>query len=299
MTSTIANLGRVGAWLGTRAFDSLADELRAAAELERLGYGAIWNGEAPHGREAMSRSALLLGATQRIVVATGIASIWARAPYAAAGGAATLDEAHPGRFVLTLGVSHRRLVDPTGQRYARPLTAMRDYLAELDELDLHSRAPQRPPRLIGALAPKMLELARDAADGAHPYLVTAEHTRRAREILGSDRFLAPELGFVLASAPDVARSLARRHLEFYLSTENYLASWRRLGFADEDFVGGGSDRLVDALIAWGDEEAVIARIDEHLDAGADHVAMQAIGGNPLSEYRQLAAALDLAPPKVR
>ena len=288
----MTRLGNVGVWLGSLGYASIGEQLHAACELEELGYGALWVGEAPLGREALSHSAIVLGATERVVVATGVASIWAREPYAAARGAATLHEAYLDRFVLGLGVSHRRLLDQAGQHYARPLTAMREYLRAMDELvPWVPSAVERPPRVLGALAPRMIELARDAADGVHSYLVTPEHTRRARAVLGPDRLLAPELGFVLETDPAEARRLARRHLEFYVATENYLASWRRLGFEEEDFAAGGSDRLVDALVAWGDEEVVVARVREHLDAGADHVAVQAVGGDPMSDYRRLASAL--------
>jgi probable F420-dependent oxidoreductase len=234
----------------------------------------------------MSHGALLLGATDTIAVASGIASIWARDAISAANASASLQDAHPDRFLLGLGVSHAPLVAKRGQAYDRPLSAMREYLDGMDAS--RGFGPVDPRRrILGALGPKMLELARGRACGAHPYLVTPAHTASARALLG-ESLLAPEQGFVIERDPGRARTIARDHLRTYLRLENYRSSWRRLGFGDQDFDDGGSDHLVDELIAWGEPEHVAAKINAHFEAGADHVAAQALGPDPLAQLRELA-----------
>jgi probable F420-dependent oxidoreductase len=291
-------LGRLGVWMGQLALEPVDQERAIARALESAGYGALWFGEAPTNREAFAHAAILLSATDRIVVATGIANIWVRDATAAANGGATLNEAFASRFVLGLGVSHAPMVNPRGHSYARPIAMMSQYLDALDAHSHHVPAqPYRPPRVLAALGPRMLELARDRAAGAHPYFVTPEHTRRAREILGPDPFLAPEQAFVLETEPARARALARRYMELYLRLPNYLNNLRTLGFLDSDFDDGGSDRLVDAIVAWGDVDAVAARITEHLDAGADHVAVQTCAETTdaaVAELKRLAAAMPAA-----
>jgi probable F420-dependent oxidoreductase len=285
-------LGRVGVWLGSIGELPATEERAAVRELEAAGYGTIWFGESPFNKEALSHGALLLDATERVTVATGIASIWLRSPESAANGAATLAEAHPGRFVLGLGVSHAPLLTLIGQDYAKPLTRMREYLDAMDAGRFMAASPAEPaPRVLAALAPKMLELARDRAQGAHPYLVTPEHTSRARAILGDGPMLAPEQAFVLEADPDRARSVARGHLEIYLTLPNYRNNWLRSGFEESDLAEGGSDRLVDALVAWGDDDAVRDRLEEHIAAGADHVALQALGDDPVGQLTRLAPTL--------
>jgi probable F420-dependent oxidoreductase len=285
-------LGRAGVWLGSIGLLPSAEERAAVGELEAAGYGAIWFGESPFNKEAFAHAALLLDATERVTVATGIASIWLRAPESAAHGAAALAEAHPGRFVLGLGVSHGPIVTSIGQDYSKPLTRMREYLDAMDASRYVAAPPSAPaPRVLAALAPKMLELARDRAQGAHPYLVTPEHTQRARAVLGDGRLLAPEQAFVLERDPERARTVARGHLATYLALPNYSDNWLRSGFEETDLADGGSDRLVDALVAWGDEDAVRARVDEHFAAGADHVALQALGDEPVAQLTRLAPAL--------
>lgn len=290
--NALVQLGSVGVWLGAIDTLPLSEELEAARELEELGYSALWFGETPFGRDALVHAESLLGATERVVVATGILNIWLRTGIAARNGAWSLGEAHPGRFVLGAGVSHPSLVERTGRAYTKPLSEMRRFLDEYESVDYLAPAPAEPvPVVLAALAPRMLELARERTDGAHPYLVAPEHTRIAREALGAGKLLAPEQAFVLETDPARARELARAHLRYYLAAPNYQRSWRRLGFGDEDFSDGGSDRIVDALVVWGDEAAVLGRIREHLDAGADHVCVQAIGAEPLAELRRLAPAL--------
>jgi probable F420-dependent oxidoreductase len=261
-------LGRVGVWLTLLGLQAAAAERDAAAEIEQLGYPALWFGETAVNKEAFVHAAILLAATRRLTVATGIASIYARDPAAANAAADALAEAFDGRFVLGLGVSHAPAVQLRGHDYGRPVTAMREYLDALDLAVYRAPAPAEPvPLVLAALRTRMLELARDRAHGAHPYLVTPAHTGRARAVLGPGPVLAPEQGVVLETDPVQARAIAREHLGRYLQLPNYTRSWREDGFGDDDLADGGSDRLVDALIAWGDPEEIAARIRGHLEAG--------------------------------
>jgi probable F420-dependent oxidoreductase len=288
----VTTLGRVGAWLGSISLWPSGEERAAVRTIEDIGYGAVWIGENHLNREIFAHAATLLGSTERIVVATGIASIWARDPSATANGAAALAEAFPGRFVLTLGVSHASIVGTRGHVYGKPLSAMRDHLDGMAATRYLAPAPAEPaPLLLAALAPGMMRLAAQRTDGSHPYLVTPAHTEEARATLGPDKILAPEQGIVMLDDPAEARRAAREHLAIYLPWENYTNCWRRLGLDDADFADGGSDRLVDALVAWGDEDAVAARVKEHLDAGATHVPVQALGADPLGQLERLAPAL--------
>jgi probable F420-dependent oxidoreductase len=292
-----ARLGRVGVWTGQLDF-SPADVVRTAAqEVEALGYGAMWTGEAI-GREVMTAAQLLLAATSRLVVATGIANIWARDAYASTAAQLALGEAYPDRFVLGIGASHQLLMDVRGGDYDKPLAHMRSYLERMDAGSEVYRAVQptsRPPRLLAALGPKMIELSREHADGAHTYFVPPEHTARAREILGPDKLLVPEQVCVLSTDPTLAREIARRHTASYLRLRNYTSNLERFGFTAEEMVDGGNDRLVDTICAWGSVDTVAARVRAHLDAGADHVAVQVLvddrRGLPRQEWAELAPAL--------
>ncbi len=257
-----------------------------AAELESLGYGALWSsggfdrGLSPHFER-------LLASTDRVTVASGIVSIWASAPGDVGRAVADLEARFPGRFVLGLGASHAALVE----HYAHPYTRMVGYLDALDALETPV-APER--RVLAALGPRMLQLAAARAAGAHPYFVPVEHTARARGILGPGPLLAPEVAVVLESDPARARELARGYAAVYLGLPNYTQNLRTFGYGDEDIGGGGSDRLIDAVIPWGDVAAVAARVHEHHDAGADHVCLQVVAGRqeiPLDGYRQLASGL--------
>jgi probable F420-dependent oxidoreductase len=282
-------LGRAGVWLPGTARRDRARLEAVGTELEGLGYGALWLGGGSPDREALADLAALLDRSRRLVVASGIANIWAWDPASLHEAAGAIDESHPGRFLLGLGVSHRALV----AAYRRPLTAMRDFL---DGLDRAAEAAGRRPlfRVIAALRRRMLELARDRSGGAHPYLTSPSHTAIARRVLGEDGLLAPEQAVVLETDPARARATARAHLSRYLALPNYVENLRELGFGDEDLADGGSDRLVDAIVAWGDEEAVAGRVREHLDAGADHVAIQPLGDEPdlgLERLRRLAPAV--------
>ena len=293
-------LGRVGVWIGGYGPPANVD-LDIVCEIEALGFGAFWFGEAPGGREPFVRAATLLAGTERIVIATGVASIWARDATSMSAAGRTIGEAFPGRFVLGMGVSHPPAVAMRGSTYARPLTFMRSYLEQMASLDQPSPGPPQPvPTVIAALRPRMLELASQATDGAHPYFVPVEHTARAREILGPARLLAPELAVVLERDPVEARRLARVHTSsFYLGAPNYVENLRWLGFTDDDMADGGSDALVDAIVAWGDDEAIRRRVREHLDAGADHVCIQPVTDavtdagsiTPIELLRRLAPAL--------
>jgi probable F420-dependent oxidoreductase len=294
------DIRRIGIWTSALDRQPATTVRRAARQIERLGYGALWVGEAAR-REAFANASILLAATDRLVVATGIANIWARDPMAMAAGQRTLAEAWDGRFLLGLGVSHDRLVEPRGHRYERPLTAMRRYLDAMDQASYLAPMPDPAAltRVLGALRPRMMALAAERADGAHPYLVPVEHTEQAREILGPGKLLCPEVAVVVASDRQVARRVARAHLDAYLRLANYRANLAGLGFADRDFAGAGSDRLVDALVASGSAERIARRIGAHLDAGADHVAIQVLTSSPdrlpVEEWAELAAALELDP----
>jgi probable F420-dependent oxidoreductase len=287
--------GTVGVW--TFAQETLTADRSGdiAAELQSLGYSAMWLPEA-WGREAFTNAGLMLSATSSLIVATGIANIWARDAVAAHNAAKTLNAAYGDRFVLGLGVSHRPLVERLrGHEYVSPVAAMREYLTAMDAAPMLAPEGQlRYARVIAALGPKMLEVGATLADGVHPYLVTPEHTARARAAVG-DKFVGVEQAVVLGQSREEYLKRAHVHLEFYTGLENYQNSWRRLGFTDEDFVRGGSDRLCDALVVHGDEDTVRARIDEHRNAGADHVCLQVLGDEtnapPFEEWRRLGSIL--------
>ncbi len=289
------NIGKIGIWAFLDMLPA-AQARAAAAEIEALGYGALWIPEAI-GREVFSSAAILLGASPRLVIATGIANIWARDAMAMAAAQKTLCEAYPQRFLLGMGVSHAPLVGPVrGHHYQRPLSTMREYLDAMDAAPFMAVAPPSPPeRVLAALHPKMLALAAERADGSHTYFVPPEHTRRARAALGSGKRLAAEQAVVLETDAEKARALARTHMATYLNLPNYARNLRSLGFSDEDLGGGGSDRLVDSIVAWGAVEAIAARVRQHHDAGADHVCLQVLDPDPssppLRQWRELARAL--------
>ncbi|MEO9180624.1 MAG: TIGR03620 family F420-dependent LLM class oxidoreductase [Acidimicrobiales bacterium] len=290
--------GTVGIWTMTHESLPAPRSGELAQELESLGYAAMWSPEA-WGREAFTSAGLLLNATSNLVVATGIANIWARDAVAAANASKTFNAAYAERFVLGLGVSHRPLVEKLrGHEYVAPLEAVRDYLAAMDAAPMFSpEGEQRFARVIAALGPKMLELGATTCDGVHTYLVTPEHTRRARLAVG-EKFVAVEQAVVLGQSREEFLLRAHAHLEIYTGLENYRNSWRRLGFGDDDFVRGGSERLCDAMVVHGDESTVLARINEHREAGADHICLQVLGNvsnvPPLDEWRRLAPVVTSA-----
>ena len=288
--------GSVGLW--SFAHESLppAHSADVARLVESLGFSSLWIPES-FGREPLVSASLLLQGTTDLVVGSSIASIWARDAMAAVNGARTLASASDGRFVLGLGVSHKPMVeDARGHAYSRPVAAMRSYLEAVDAaMMLSPEGSIRPPRMIAALGPAMLELAAELADGALPYLVTPEHTAIAREALGPAKLLVVEQAVALTDDEEEFRRRAADHLGIYTSLPNYQNSWRRLGFGDEDFVPGGSARLQDAMVVRGDEGAVLARITEHEAAGADHVALQVLGERrtavPEDDWRRLSIAI--------
>ena len=269
-------LGRLGVWTWMDAL-SAPDAAAFAARVEAWGYAALWIPEAV-GRDPFALHAHLAGHTSRIVLATGIANIYARDPMTMRACRDTLAEMSGGRFLLGLGVSHAPMVDGLrGHAYGKPVTTMRGYLEKLEAAIYAGPAPPEPPPMVlAALRPKMLELAAGATTGAHPYNVTPEHTARAREILGTEAWLCPEQKVMLESDASRARSIARENFAPYVGLPNYQNNLKWLGFEDADFQDGGSDRLIDALYAWGDERAIRERIDAHFDAGADHVCVQAV-----------------------
>lgn len=296
MNSSSMELGPIGIWTAQLDYQPAAKAREAAAELEQLGFAAIWFPESV-GRESLTNAALLLGATRRIVIATGIANIYARDPVTMAAGQNTLAEAYPGRFLLGLGVSHVPLVEQVrGHSYGKPVATMWAYLDGMDRAPYRAVPPSvKPVRVLAALGPKMLQLARERAGGAHPYFVPPEHTAHAREILGSDRLLAVEQAVVLETNSTKAREIARAHTSRYLALPNYVNNLHRLGFGDADVVDGGSDRLLDAIVAWGDMTAVIDRVRAHQSAGANHVCVQVLPADPqalpVQQWREVASAL--------
>jgi probable F420-dependent oxidoreductase len=296
MAQRAMQLGAFGVWTFQLDVLSAARMQEAVAELEGLGYGAVWYGEAI-GREALTKAGLLLAGTKRIVIATGIANIYGRDPVTMAAGQKTLAEAYPNRFLLGLGVSHVPLVEKVrGHRYDRPVPAMRAYLDAMDQAPYQAVPPaSKPPRVLAALGPMMLKLSAERADGAHPYNTTPKHTAQARELLGPGPLLCPEQAVVLEKDPPKARAIARKFLEIYLGLPNYTNNFLRLGFQEGDFSNGGSDKLIDAVIAWGDLKTVVNRVREHHAAGADHVCIQVLTGDPktfpIREYRELASAV--------
>lgn len=287
-------LGRVGVWLASLRPATIEQERAAARRIEALGYGSLWAGEVISGKEAFSHQGVLLTATGRMVTGTGIANVWARHPATMQAGAATLGAAYPGRFILGIGVSHASIVERSGQTYDRPLTRMVEYLDGMDRVAGDVPVVEVPvPRVLAALGPKMLALARDRADGAHPYFVPVQHTPVARRILGRDRLLIPEQAVVLSTDAEQARRVARGHTTSYLRLPNYVNNLRRLGYSNEDLEGAGSDRLVDAIVAWGDEEQIASRVQQHLEGGADHVLLQ-----PLGDLESAVAQLERLAPAV-
>jgi probable F420-dependent oxidoreductase len=288
---TIA-LGRIGIWSSELRFGDRQRALVEAAKLEELGYGTLWI-PGGVGGDVFGDVSALLRATEHVTVATGIVNVWMHEAADVAAAHDVIRSAHPGRFMLGLGISHGPLVNAHGGRYERPLENMIKYLDALD-----TAIPPVPvdERIVAALGPRMLELARDRSAGAHPYLVTAEHTARARAVLGGGPVLAPEQAAVLESDAAVARAIGRKHLQHYLLLPNYTGNFLRFGYTPEDLENGGSDRLIDGLVAWGDEAAILARVQAHWDAGADHVCLQVLprAGEtmPSEQWRALAAVFE-------
>ena len=296
MSKPPVNIGKVGVWYG--GIDALPtpQAIEAARQIEELGYGALWVAEAV-GRDPFVSSAVLLSATKSIPLATGIANIYARDPMTMAAGQKTLAEAFPNRFLLGIGVSHGHLVAGVRKHdYSRPYSYMVDYLEKMSSALFMAKGPAEDPGvLLAALGPKMLELSATKANGAHPYFTTPDHTKISRDVMGNDSLLAPEQMVVLETDPVEARRIARAGMKIYLGLPNYFNNLRRLGFDESDWSDGGSDRLVDAIVAWGTEEQIAHRVAEHHAAGADHVCVQILQSDPqngpVEKLRRLAPAL--------
>jgi probable F420-dependent oxidoreductase len=276
---------------------SAADVAGFAAKIEELGYSTLWVPEAV-GRDPFTILGYLAARTSKLKLATGIANIYARDAMTMRAIQHTLAEASGGRFVLGLGVSHAPMVTGIrGHEYGKPVTTMRNYLDTMEKaLYVGPKADEEAPVVLAALRPNMLRLAAEKTRGAHPYFVPPEHTARAREILGEGPILAPEQKVLLETDASRAREIARANMKTYLALPNYQNNLRWLGFGDDDLADGGSDRLVDAIVAWGDEKAIAERIQAHHDAGADHVCIQPFraDGVPGPDLRILEA---LAPAK--
>ena len=267
-------LGRLGVWTWLDAYSG-REAVEFARKIESLGYSALWVPEAV-GRDPFAFIGYLAAQTERLVLATGIANIYARDAMGMCAIHKTLAEISGGRFVLGLGVSHAHLVTKVrGHEYGKPVATMAGYLDAMSQAFYRAVEPEEPaPIVLAALRPPMLRLAGEKARGAHPYFVPPEHTARAREILGSGPWLAPEQMVLCESDASKARSVARANMQIYLGLPNYQNNLRWLGYTDQDFADGGSDRLVDAIVVWGDEKAIRDRIQAHYDAGADHVCIQ-------------------------
>ncbi|WP_342749257.1 TIGR03620 family F420-dependent LLM class oxidoreductase [Nocardia nova] len=293
----VPSLGPLGIWSYQLDVQPMAVAQKAAAELDELGFGALWVPEAL-AREPFAGTALLLSATDRLTVATGIAGLHCRTAMTMNAGWHTVSEAFPGRFLLGVGVSHQSMVEGNHQgRYGnRPYSTMVDYLDRMDAgIFMGAAAPVAPRRVLAALGPRMLRLAAERGAGAHTYFVPVEHTAAARETLGDDALLAPAQTVVFETDASRARDIARRFMHRYLALPNYTNNLRRSGWDDDDLGDGGSDRLVDAIVAWGSLEQIAARIQAHLDAGADHVCVQVLTSDPRTlpetEWRELASLI--------
>ena len=285
-------LSGTGIWSSMLRYGDASEAAALAAELESLGYSALWVPDV--GGDLFGPLDNLLGATTTATVATGILNVWMHAAQETAAEHARLTAEHGPRLLFGLGVSHQRLIDHVNEpgTYQRPVEVMAGYL---DGLDAAPTPLAETDRVIAALGPKMLELARARTAGTHPYLVTPDLTRNARAGVGPDRLVACEQGVVLGTDASAAREIARLHLKTYLELPNYSNNWKRQGFTDDDLSDGGSDRLVDSLVVWGDETTIAARLQEHRDAGADHVCIQVLTDNPrglpIDQWRSLAPAV--------
>lgn len=289
------DIGHFGIWTSLLDLQPTTRVREIVSELDEMGWGCLWRPEST-GRDPLVSAALWLDACPRMAVATGIAQTYARHPMTTMAATRTLDEAFPGRFLLGLGVSHAPLVEGVrGLDYSTPLADMEAHLDAMDAAPFTALAPEgRPPRILAALGPKMLALAAAKAEGAHPYFTTPDHTVTAREILGPDKFLAPEHMVIIDTDAERARRVARANMERYLQLPNYTRNLARLGFTEHD-ITSVSDRLVDAIVLWGDVDSIVPRVREHIEAGADHVCLQPLVEDPteppMDQYRELAAAL--------
>lgn len=298
MTLTRSSFGKLGLWTFQLDMQPMKEAQKYIAQIEELGFGAVWVPEAV-GREPFASTSLLLSASERIILATGIASLHARSSMTMQAGWKTVTEAFPDRFLLGIGVSHQPAVEGFhGGAYNKPYSTMVSYLDAMDRGLYFAAQPSTPPaRCLAALGPKMLKLAAERSLGAHPYFVPVEHTPIARAALGPDALLAPEMAVVFSTNADEARAVARGFMSTYLGLPNYTNNLRRLGWTDDDIAGanGPSDRLVDAIVAWGTLDDIRDRIKAHLDGGADHVCVQVVSANPaavtMEEFKQLSTLI--------
>jgi len=283
-------LGKVGVW--TFAFDSLpaADIQTVTKASEDLGFSSIWVPEGGGSRDVVGLLSYLLASTERLTVASGIANLTARPPEVLQSGATLLADAYGDRLVLGVGVGHEYTSERRGIEWSRPLARTRTYLEAMDTSAPRYPQPAAPvQRMLAALGDRMLGLSAEMSLGAHTYFVPPQHTERARRVLGPEPVLAVEQSIVLDEDPVSARATARDWAVHYLRLPNYANNWRRLGFTEDDVEGAGSDRLIDAAVAWGSIDDVVARVRAHLDAGADHVCVQVIGDeDPASLVGRLA-----------
>ena len=288
------NLGRIGLWTADFDLQPMSKAQEAIAHVEEMGYGAVWVPEAVI-REPFASTALLLSATKKLVLGTGIASLHARTAQTMQAGWKTLTEAFPDRFLLGIGVSHAPMVQGVHKgNYDKPYSTMVEYLDAMDKGIFFGAAPTTAPqRVLAALGPKMLKLAAERGAGAHPYFTPVEHTAFARETMGANALLAPELAVVLETDAAKAREIARKYMTTYTRLPNYTNNLKRFGFT-EDEITKQEDRLVDAIVAWGSMDTVVAAVKGHLDAGADHVCIQVLtdkpGTLPMREWQELADA---------
>jgi len=293
MAFTKNSLGRIGLWTHQLDAQPMREAQKYARQIEELGFRAVWFPEAV-GREPFASSSLILSATENLIMSTGIASLHARTAMTMQAGWKTVTEAFPDRFLLGIGVSHQMSVEGFhGASYGKPYSNMVNYLDAMDRGLFFAAQPTTPPvRCLAALGPKMLKLAAERTLGAHPYFVPVEHTPIARAAMGPDALLAPEQAVVLSTDPAEARAIARGHMGMYLTLPNYTNNLRRLGWGDEDILNGGSDRLVDAIVAWGTLDDIKARLAAHFDGGADHVCVQVLSADQsavtMDEFRKLA-----------
>ena len=275
--------GRIGVFAGALSGLPAAVQREVVAEMERLGYGTLWYGEST-GREAFAQGAIYLSAGSRLVVGSGIANLYARDPQAMAAGGRALAEAWPRRFILGIGVSHAPLVTARGHDYVRPLTTMRRYLEVMGTAVWRGPGAPLPPVVLATLGPRMVALAAERTAGAYPYFTTTDHVRAIREQMGPEPFLAADLPVVLAGDRATARAIGDRHTRLYLRMENYRNNLLRLGWPAPELDSAGSDRLFDAVVAWGDAASIRTRVDAHFAAGADHVVLNLIPADPAKPY---------------
>lgn len=290
-------LGKLGVWYFTDT-QSAAQAAQTVQRIEKIGYGTLWIPETV-GRNPFVHAAWLLANTTTLNLATGIANIYHREPGVTLAAQNTLAEQSGGRFLLGLGVSHKPLVEGVrGLTYGKPVATMEDYLEKMDRSPYHSIKPEAaPPRVIAALGPKMLEVARDHCAGAHPYFSSPDHTRMARAILGPDKLLCVEQKVILETDPAKARQLARDVAQIYINLPNYRNNWLRMGLTEADLADGGSDHFIDTTFAWGDVDTVKQRLREHFDAGANHVCIQPVNPNGVFgdlHWQALEALVDTA-----